>query len=170
MSVLNILKRRKVKDIPYGETLWYDEGGFFDDGGWMVKLSQPDTLLQMPESNLSKFAFSFRANATRITVSAEAIDDSKCRVVIEKSQWNRKQHIEKSDLIKQLEEIMEKHSLYKWDGFREAHEYHQAICEHFFLRAVFEDGTTIDAAGSSLFPEGFWAPMREIFGLFDIRV
>ena len=95
----------------------------------------------------------------------------KCRVVIEESQWNRKAHERKSDFIKQLEKIIEKHSLYKWDGFHETHEHHQAICEHFFLRAVFEDGTTIHADGSSSFPEGgIWDPMREIFGLFGIRV
>ena len=170
MNILNIFKRQKIKDIPQDEPLWYDDNWLFGNGTWNILKNHNEPLSQMPESNLCKFAFSFRANGTRITVSAEALEDGKCRTIIENSRRDRKQYIQKSSLIKQLEEIMKKHSLYKWAGFRKSHEYHQGICEHFFMKAMFENGLQFEANGSSSFPEGFWEPMREIFGLFGIRV
>ena len=197
MNILKIFGKRKSKfktrprDVPQGEAKWYDETSIFGGGGtWDVFKCHREPLAEMPEAALCKFAFSFRANATRITVSAEAIPagaglskiatkvagspkniaSDKCRVIIEKSRWDCKQHVQDISLLKQLEEIMRRHGLYKWAGFRGAHEYHAAICEHFFMRAMFEDGLQLEATGSSEFPEGFFAPMKEIFGLFGIRV
>lgn len=86
--------------------------------------------------------------------------------MISGSRRDDKQCKAKDGFIKQLEASMDKHSMYKWAGFSESSSHHQYICESFFFYAEFDDGTKINAEGSSSFPDCFMPAGNEIFKLF----
>ena len=161
MSVFKIFKKPKVTVVPQNETMWYDDNWIFGNGTWVENTKQILPLLQMPAAKLTKFVFSFKVT-NRITLSAEVKDNGKCRVII-----NNLQHEKSSYFLQQIEELMTKHSLYRWAGFRGVGDGHQYLGEHFFIKTEFEDGTQINAEGFCLYPDGFMDVKDAIYELFD---
>ena len=157
---------------------------------WQTEFAEYKTkgVTQMPSEAIIKFAFSFRANGIRITLTAEP-ENENCLVTITNSNGKDKQGRTSLEFIKKIEELVGQHRLYEWSGFRESSSNHQFICESFFLEIELEgnpqksdnegfffnlrhmeeleNSTNIYAEGSSSFPRGFFEAKRKIFKLFD---
>ena len=66
----------------------------------------------------------------------------------------------------QATDILRAHNVLSWNGFAKS-DPHVLDGTSFILSIAFDDGTTISARGTNLYPKGLSAAVREIRDLFD---